>query len=322
MRRLNSAVHADLRFFEAAARLESFTRAATELCISQGAVSQNISALEARLRCKLFFRLPGQVRLTDEGRKFAKVVSRVLTELDEAAEALVAPSRSRMDVRLRAGPSFAVRWLVPRLGRLHARHPNIKLHLIGDYGHFDPVHRNFDLAVEFLQAPVSGLKTEFLMDEYLTPVCSPDYLADGEFPKTPRDLGGCTLLHDGDAWELAGEDAEWRLWLDAVGAVDVDSNEGQFFTLANLAIEAALTHQGIAMGRLSLVEELLATYRLVAPFPQRIKAPGSYRLVYPSELADRPGIMEVANWLREEAREVREARVEQKPHRHIAVISG
>lgn len=160
------------------------------------------------------------------------------------------------------------------------------------------------------------------MDEYLTPVCSPDYLADGEFPKTPRDLGGCTLLHDGDAWELAGEDAEWRLWLDAVGAVDVDSNEGQFFTLANLAIEAALTHQGIAMGRLSLVEELLATYRLVAPFPQRIKAPGSYRLVYPSELADRPGIMEVANWLREEAREVREARVEQKPHRHIAVISG
>src|SRR6185437_6204975 len=128
MRRLNSAALTALRFFDAAARLKSFTRAAAELCITQGAVSQNVKCLEDRLGCKLFFRLPGQIKLTADGKKLAEVVSRVLRELEEAAEAVVSPRRSRIDVRLRSGPSFALRWLVPRLGRLHARHPNIKLH--------------------------------------------------------------------------------------------------------------------------------------------------------------------------------------------------
>src|SRR6185437_6489231 len=311
MRRLNSAALTALRFFESAARHESFTRAATELCITQGAVSQHIKCLEERLGCKLFFRLPGQIKLTDDGKKFAEVVGRVLRELEDAAEVLMAPRKSKINVRLRTGPSFALRWLVPRLGQLHARHPNIKLHVIGDYGYFDPVHRDFDLAVEFVQAPLQGLHTEFLMDEYLSPVCSPEYLAKNNFLQTPEDLARCTLLHDGDAWEAASEDAEWRYWLNAAGAVKVDSNEGQFFTLANMAIEAALSHQGIAMGRMSLVDDLLATKRLVTPFQQRIKSPTSYRLVYPAELAGRPGVTEIANWLREEARQGVEVSVEQ-----------
>jgi LysR family glycine cleavage system transcriptional activator len=301
MRRLNSAALTALRFFDAAARHESFTRAAAELCITQGAVSQHIKCLEDRLGCKLFFRLPGQIKLTDDGKKFAEVVARVLRELEDAAEVLVAPRSSRISVRLRAGPSFALRWLVPRLGLLHAKHPNIKLHVIGEFGYFDPVHRDFDLAVEFIQAPLQGLHTEFLMDEYLAPVCSPQYLAQNDSLRTPADLAACTLLHDGDAWEAASEDAEWRYWLNEAGAFKVDSNEGQFFTLANMAIEAALSHQGIAMGRLSLVDDLLANKRLVTPFPQRVKSPAIYRLVYPSELAGRPGVTEVANWLREEA---------------------
>lgn len=323
MRRLNSAALATLRFFEAAARLESFTRAASELCITQGAVSQNIKCLEDRLGCKLFFRLPGQIKLTDEGRRFAEVVAHALRELEDAAEAVVAPHRSRIDVRLRAGPSFALRWLVPRLGRLHARHPNIKLHVIGDYGYFDPVHRDFDLAVEFVQSPLQGLHTEFLMDEYLAPVCSPEYLAKHDFVKTPEDLARCTLLHDGDAWEeAASEDAEWRYWLGEMGALGVDSSEGQFFTLANMAIEAALAHQGIAMGRLALVEDLLASRRLVTPFAQRTQSPTNYRLVYPTELTGRPGVMEVANWLREEARDRGEIRSAGNARRHLTVSDG
>lgn len=318
MRRLNSAALTALRFFESAARHESFTRAATELCITQGAVSQHIKCLEERLGCKLFFRLPGQIKLTDDGKKFADVVGRVLRELEEAAEVLVAPRESKINVRLRAGPSFALRWLVPRLGRLHTQHPNIKLHVIGEYGYFDPVHRDFDLAVEFLQAPMQGLHSEFLMDEYLAPVCSPEYLTKNNFLKTPADLARCTLLHDGDAWEEdASEDAEWRYWLREVGALKVDSSEGQFFTLANMAIEAALAHQGIAMGRVSLVEELLATNRLVMPFSEQIKSPTSYRLVYPSELAGRPGVTEVANWLRDEVRVGREERPQRSARMHL-----
>jgi LysR family glycine cleavage system transcriptional activator len=128
-------------------------------------------------------------------------------------------------------------------------------------------------------------------------------------------------LHDGDAWEEdASEDAEWRYWLRETGALDVDSSEGQFFTMANMAIEAALAHQGIAMGRLSLVEELLGSERLITPFPERIKSPTSYRLVYPSELAGRPGVTEVANWLRDEVRAGNAMPAEQKIRKYVAAI--
>ena len=299
--RLNSAALASLRFFEAAARLSSFSRAAGELSVTQGAVSHQVRYLEESLGCKLFYRLPRQVKLTEEGAKFAEVVARALKELDHGAEAIVAPRRSTVSVRLRAGPSFALRWLVPRLGRLRALHPDIKLHVIGEYGYFDPVHRDFDLAVEFIQAPPPALETEVLLEEYLTPVCSPEYLEQHKFLSAPADLARVTLLHDGDAWENATEDAEWRHWLNEIGAPEIDSNQGQFFTLANMAIEAALSHQGIAMGRLSLVEELLQSNRLVAPFEQRVKCPTHYCLVYPAELANRPGVKAVIEWLREEA---------------------
>jgi LysR family glycine cleavage system transcriptional activator len=303
--RLNQTALGSLRFFEAAARLLSFRRAADELSVTQGAVSHQIKYLEQSLGCKLFYRLPKQIQLTKEGQKLADVVRRALRDLDNAADAVVASGRSSLNVRLRAGPSFAHRWLVPRLGRLCARHPKIKLHVIAAYGYFDPVYRDFDVAVEFLEGSLPALQTEVLMDDYLLPICSPEYLAQHDFLRKPADLARCILLHDGDAWLCANEDAEWRYWLEAVGTDDVDSNQGQFFTLANMAIEAALAHQGVAMGRLSLVEELLAAGKLIAPFPERIKSPSRYCLVYPTELADRAGVREVIEWLREEAHKKR-----------------
>lgn len=298
--RLNSTALAALRFFEAAARLLSFRRAASELSVTQGAVSHQIKYLEEFLGCKLFYRLPKQIKLTEEGEQFAGVVASALKDLNREAEAIVAPKRANIDVRLRVGPSFALRWLVPRLGKLHARYPNIKLRVIGAYGYFDPVHRDFDLAIEYLQRPLAALHTEVLMEEYLTPVCSPRYLTEHEFLRKPADLTRCVLLHDGDAWPSAGEDAEWRYWLQGVGAPEVDSSQGQFFTLADMAIEAALAHQGIAMGRISLVEGLLAAGQMVAPFSQRIKSPTRYCLVYPKESANRSGVKEAIKWLHEE----------------------
>jgi LysR family transcriptional regulator, glycine cleavage system transcriptional activator len=299
--RLNSTALASLRFFEAAARFLSFRRAAAELSVTQGAVSHQIKYLELSLGCKLFYRLPKQIQLTEEGKRLYEVVYRSLRDLDHAADAVAAALRSTITVRLRAGPSFALRWLVPRLGRLRARHPKIKLHVIGAYGYFDPVHRDFDVAVEFLQGSLPALKTEVLLDEYLVPICSPEYFAQCGGLRSPADLVHCTLLHDGDAWLSSSEDAEWRYWFDAVGATEFDSSHGQFFTLANMAIEAALAHQGVAMGRLSLIEDLLASGRLVTPFSERIKSPTRYCLVYPPELADRPGVRNVIDWLREEA---------------------
>lgn len=301
MRRLNSTALSTLRFFDVAARLLSFTRAAEELCVTQSAVSQHIKALEDRLQCKLFFRLPRQIKLTDDGKDFAEVITRKLRELDDAAEILVVPHRSKIDVRLRADPSFALGWLIPRLGRLHARCPKIKLHVIGNHGRFDGAEKSSDLAIEMAQAPPQRMHSDLLMQEYLIPICSPEYLEKHSYLITPADLPRCVLLHAAPPWQSASEDAEWRYWLNAVGAPQIESNRGQFFTFAHMAIEAALSHQGIAMGRWSLVEKLLDNRAVVTPFPQRIKTPTSYRLVYSNEITSRPGISEVVNWLHQEA---------------------
>lgn len=299
--RLNSTALGTLRFFEAAARHLNFSRAAAELSITPGAVSHQVKYLEDFLGCKLFYRMPKQVKLTHEGEKFAKVVADALRALDQGADAAVSATRSVTGIRLRAGPSFVRRWLVPRLGRLQTRHTNIRLHVIADYGYVDPIERDFDLAVELVEQPPSALQAEVLMAEYLIPVCTREYLERHGPVRKPADLTRCMLLHDGDAWEFASEDAEWRHWLDEVGAQSIDSSQGHFFTLSDAALEAALSHQGIAMGRLSLVQELLASGRLVAPFPQQVRSPTSYCLVYPRELAERSDVKEVARWLREEA---------------------
>src|SRR6185437_15534712 len=113
--RLNSNALASLRFFEATARLLSFTRAGEELGVTPGAVSHQIKYLEGSLGCKLFYRLPKKIKLTEEGQDFASVAARVLRELDQKAGEVVASARASVDVRLRTGPSFALAWLVPRL---------------------------------------------------------------------------------------------------------------------------------------------------------------------------------------------------------------
>jgi LysR family glycine cleavage system transcriptional activator len=297
---LNSSILGSLRFFEAAARLLSFKQAALELHVTQGAVSQHIKHLEQALGCKLFYRLPRQLTLTEQGLRFAAVVEHALDEIEQEAKALAAAS-STAEVRVRAGPSFALRWLVPRLGDFYAQHSQIKLFIAAAYGYVDPARREFDLAIEMIEAPLPALRSEVLMEEYLVPVCSPEYLVEHAFLRDPEDLAQCTLLHDGHAWLGATEDAEWRHWLQEAGAAHVDSKQGQFFSLANLSIEAALNHQGVAMGRDSLIRELLSSGELVMPFSRRIKSPKKYCLVYPRELAHRPEMEAVIGWLHAQA---------------------
>jgi LysR family glycine cleavage system transcriptional activator len=297
---LNSHTLASLRFFAAAARVSSFKQAAMDLHVTQGAVSQQIKQLEGALGVRLFYRLVRQVSLTEEGRQFAAVVERSLEDIERAAKAISAP-KSTAEIRLRAGPSFSLRWLVPRLADFYSQHKGIRLFVNAAYGAFDPARREFDLAIEQTKERLPSMHCEVLMDETLTPVCSPEFLERHSFLKKPKDLERCTLLHDGHPWPGADEDAEWRHWLDEADAPRVDSSQGQFFSLANLAIEAALTHQGVAIGRLSLVADLLESRRLVAPFPQKIKSPTRYYLVYPKELAERADIQAVIQWLREQA---------------------
>lgn len=299
-RRLNSAALSTLRFFEVAARLQSVSRAAAEFRVTQGAVSQHIKALEDRLGCKLFFRLPGQIKLTDDGRRFAEVTTRALQELEASAEMLVTPGKSITTVRLRADRSFALRWLIPRLGRLHTRHPNIKLQLKDTQHCPDPARRDFDLAIGLGQTPPSGLHAELLLEEYLTPVCSPQYLSCHPFLRAPANLARCTLLHDERASRSVTEDTEWHYWLKHAGAPLMCSARSQFFTSTDMVIEAALAHQGVALGHLSLLEAPLSARTLVAPIPQRIVSSTRYYLAYRRDLPDCPALQHLVNWLHDE----------------------
>ncbi len=298
--RLTSSILASLRFFESAARLLSFKLAALELHVTQGAVSQQIKHLEDALGCALFQRLPRQIKLTAEGQQFAAVVAQALNDIVRGANEIVA-SGSTITVRLRVGPSFAFHWLVPRLGDFYVKNPHIRLFVLAAYDSIDPEHREFDLAVELMEPNAVSLNSNVLMDEYLVPICTPRYLKEHGFLKRPEDLERCTLLHDAQSWIGAKEDAEWRLWLNEVGASRVDSTKGQFFSLSNLALEAALSDQGIAMGRKMLITDLLNTKRLVMPFKRQIKSLVSYCLVCPKELTHRPAVQAVVQWLREQA---------------------
>jgi LysR family glycine cleavage system transcriptional activator len=297
---LSSSTLASLRFFVAAARAASFKKAATELHVTQGAVSQQIKHLEAALGTKLFHRLTRQISLTEEGQRFFVTCERALDDIESSAQA-IATTHSSFDIRLRAGPSFSLRWLVPRLGDFYARHTGIRLFVNASYGLFDPARRDFDLAIELIKGQPSGLHSELLMEEYLLPVCSVEYFRAHGFLKNPKDLEHCNLLHDAQPWAGAQDDAEWRFWLKGVGAEGVHSNRGQFFSLSNMSIEAALTHQGVAIGRASLVKELIESAQLVAPFKRRVKSPTKYHLVYPKELATKAGMQIIIRWLREQA---------------------
>jgi LysR family glycine cleavage system transcriptional activator len=298
---LNSSTLASLRYFAAAARLSSFKLAAIDLHVTQGAVSQQIKRLEEALGIKLFNRLVRQITLTEEGQRFAVIIRRALEDIEQGALAIAAAKMS-IDIRLRAGPSFSLRWLVPRLGDFYSRHSGIRLFVNAAFGAFDPASTDFDLAIELVKGHLPGMHSEVLMEEYLMPVCSPEYLKKHSFLKRPKDLERCRLLHDGQPWAGAAEDAEWRHWLDNVSAKGIDSNQGQFFSLANMSIEAALTHQGVAMGRASLIHELLEAGQLAMPFKKRIKSPTRYYLVYHRDLGKRPGMQAAIRWLHERAR--------------------
>lgn len=297
---LNSQTLASLRFFEAAARKLSFRKAAAELHVTDGAVSQQIKHLEEALGQKLFLRLPRRIALTEAGERFAVTVRKALAEIEDEARAISAGG-TRTEICVRVNPSFALRWLMPRIGDFYTKHPGRKLFMIAEYGDIDLSERDFDITIEQAVQPLAGLHSERLFDEYITPVCTPAYLKDHPL-NTPDGLGACTLLHDAHAWGGGANDAEWKVWLQEAGILQIAAVQDRFFSLADMSIQAALNDQGVAMGRAALVADLLKAGALVAPFALKVKSPASYWLAFPSAHSETPAIETVGNWLRAEVK--------------------
>ncbi|MBF5043425.1 transcriptional regulator GcvA [Aggregicoccus sp. 17bor-14] len=288
-----------LRAFEATGRLLSMTRAAKELHVTHGAVSRHIKTLEEDLGVALFRRLTRQLVLTEAGAELLVAVTRVLGELTREAERLRTQDRvSRLTIS--TSISFASKWLAPRLHRLQARHPELDIHLDVTDAEVDLNDGQVDAAIRYGNGPYRRALSERILQETVTPVCSPAYLAQHGALPSPASLVRCTLLHEDRML------ANWEQWLALAGVDRARHGRGPAYSHGSMAIDAAIRGEGVALGRSALVADDIAAGRLVAPFPQlRLTAERGYDLVYRTGNRSHPKVCALRDWLEEELRPFR-----------------
>jgi LysR family glycine cleavage system transcriptional activator len=279
-----------LRPFEAAARLESFTRAAEELHITHGAVSHQVRALEEHLGAPLFARHGKRVALTAAGRAFAERVRAALDEIATAAE-VVRPARSDNRLTVNVLPSFASRWLMPRLIRFMEAHPKIELNVTASVALADFAREDIDVAIRFGRGPWPPLVCEkFLEDEYF-PVASPK-MNRGKLPKTPKDLLDVRLmLEDRDYWQR---------WFEVAGVPLDRPLEGPLFNDSTYSLQAAARGEGVALARRSIIAEDLERGTLKRLFDIAVPCRESYWFVSPKDKAGTAGVKAFKAWVKQE----------------------
>ena len=290
-----------LRAFEAAARHLSFTRAAEELCVTQTAISHQVKTLESHLSTLLFKRLPRRLVLTPEGRAWAQALADVFARLHDANRRLRIGVRvDRPLVSVSVIPSFAARWLVPRLGRFLERHPGLDVRVSPSEYLVDFAVEAVDLGVRYGAGNYPGLVTEKLADDTLVVVCSPAVRARKKLV-APKDLRGHVLLHDDT------RDA-WARWFEARKVSGIEATRGTELSDSSMLVEAAVRGHGVALARWSLAMDDLAAERLVLPFPKIAPMPTgrSYYLAAPKENLARSPVAKFRDWLMQETSVLRE----------------
>jgi LysR family transcriptional regulator, glycine cleavage system transcriptional activator len=292
MRRRLPSLNA-LKAFEASARQESFTKAAQELCVTQGAVSQQVKALEDELGVRLFRRERQRLVITDAGRAYLEVVRDAFDRLAMGTERLLQREKSGT-LTITTSPNFAAKWLVHRLGRFSEAHPGIDLRVSASMQHIDFAREDIDLAIRHGDGQWPGMAVTQLCTEALFPVCSPKLVTGRGAPRLPRDIKHHTLLHTNDK-------EDWAAWLTRANISGVDATRGIVFNQASMAIDAAVDGQGIALARTALASWDLISGRLVRPFPQAFDAPYAFWIVCPKSTSELPKIAAFRDWLLQEA---------------------
>ncbi len=281
-----------LRAFESAARHLSFTRAADELAVTQSAVSHQVSALEEWAGVPLFKRQGRAMVLTEAAVKFLPAVSTALDQIALAGRKLQAVDPAHGWLTVAVMPSFAAKWLVPRLADFHEKNPDMDVWIATFEDQTGALGSDIDVAIRYGRGDWPGLASVRIMSEELFPVCAPRLAAS---LNTPADLSHATLLHD----ELR---EDWAMWFAAAGLTGVDTARGPGFDDSGLLIQAAIEGLGVALGRSVLVKGDLDAGRLVRPFDVALAAEFAYYLVYPPDLESAPKIETFRAWLLATAR--------------------
>ena len=281
-----------LKAFEAAARHESFTRAAGELCVTQGAVSHQVKALEADLAIKLFNRERQRLIITEAGRDYLAVVRDALDRIAVGTERLL-HRQSAGVLTVSTSPDFAAKWLVHRLGHFAEAHAGIDLRVSATMHHVDFAREDVDMAVRHGDGNWPGLDAVQLSAEQLFAICSPKLMS-GRRLARPADILKFPLIH-------LDSRADWTKWLRVAGISDDNVRHGPVLNRASMVIDAAINGQGIALARTTLAAWDLINGRLVRPFAEALRLSKTYWIVCPKATSNVPKIVTFRDWLLAEA---------------------
>lgn len=282
-----------LKSFEAAARHESFTRAAEELCVTQGAVSHQVKALEAELGVKLFNRERQRLLITEAGSEYLVLIRDALDRIAIGTERLVQRQSSGI-LTVSTSPDFAAKWLIHRLGRFADVHPDIDLRISATMHHVDFAREDVDIAVRHGEGTWAGFSVARLCDEQLFAICSPKLLSGRNRISQPSDVLKFPLLHLDDR-------KDWLRWLEAAGVDSVELSHGPVLNRASMIIDAAVDGQGVALARTLLAAWDLINGRLVRPFDVSLRLSKTYWIVCPKATSTIPKITMFREWLLAEA---------------------
>jgi LysR family transcriptional regulator, glycine cleavage system transcriptional activator len=283
----------NLKAFEAAARHESFTRAAEELCVTQGAVSQQVKSLEEGLGIKLFNRERQRLVITEAGRDYLTVVRDALDRIAVGTERLLQRQNAGV-LTVSTSPDFAAKWLVHRLGHFAEAHAGIDLRVSATLHHVDFAREEVDMAVRHGDGNWPGLDPVQLSAEYLFAICSPKLLSGRRKLDKPADILKFPLIH-------LDNRTDWTKWLRAVGLDEGDVRHGPVLNRASMVIDAAINGQGIALARTTLAAWDLINGRLIRPFPDSLPLSKTYWIISPKATSSLPKIVTFRNWLLAEA---------------------
>lgn len=289
-----------LQVFEAAARSGSFARAGEELGITAGAVSQHIRILEDFAGQPLFRRLGRGVELTLAGQAALGHAGAALAEMLQAGRAMRQSLRGRR-ISVSTAPSFAAKWLIPRLFGFQEAHPDVEVRISADMSLIDFAGSDLDLAIRYGPGGYEGLHYERLMSESVVVVCSPKFIESFGVMKTAADLTAAPLIHD-EAPERDPSCPTWAMWFAARGQRHNDAERGFRFNQSSLAIEAAIAGKGLALAKRQLALGDIAAGRLVAPMDESDAPVGfAYWLVWPRGRRFEPSQSDFLSWVRAEA---------------------
>jgi DNA-binding transcriptional LysR family regulator len=280
--------------FEAAARHQSFTKAAKELSLTQSAVCRQIAGLEDFLGVGLFRRTRQGVRLTEAGASYGRQVAGRLDEVERDTLSVMARQGAGTAIELAVVPSFATKWLLPRLAAFLQDHPETSVSMDTRTRPFLFDDTDFDAAIYFGDAGWPGTQAHFLMHEYSVPVCSPRLIA-GHPLRNADDIAGLPLL------QQSTRPYAWRQWFAAQGVQSAHDMRGPRFELFSMLAQAAIHDMGVALIPPMLIEEELASGRLVAASAHGYSSDKGYYFIHPDDKSETRAFQAFREWLCGEA---------------------